>query len=218
MAGPAPVPRLHVLVDPGSTPELKRFVADVAAGGAQVLHLRARGAPAGRLAAWVAEARAAVRPGTAGLAVVVNDRADVALVAGADGVHLPEEGLPPAAVRRLVAVAGTRRPFWIGRSVHGVREAAASEGADFLFFGHVYPTPSKPGVPPRGVAALAAVVRASPCPVVAIGGIEPGRVPEVLEAGAWGVAVQSGVTAPGGPAEAVGRLWAALQAVLGERG
>jgi thiamine-phosphate diphosphorylase len=118
--------------------------------------------------------------------VVVNDRLDVALAAPAHGVHLRGDGPPAMRVRAL-----TPRGFLVGRSVHAAEEAreiVAQGGLDYLIFGAVFPTVSKPGGTAAGVGALAGVVRAVPCPVLAIGGMTVERIPEVGRAGVAGVA------------------------------
>ena len=111
--------------------------------------------------------------------LVINDRVDIALAAGADGVHLPARGLPVAAARTLV---GDR---WIGVSTHTRDEAlaAARGGADYVVFGPVWPTKGKG--PPLGIDALAEVVRAcAPVPVFALGGVDADRAPAVVAVGA----------------------------------
>jgi thiamine-phosphate pyrophosphorylase len=118
---------------------------------------------------------------------VVNDRLDIALIAGADGVHLP--GYAPGC-RRVRRAAPTG--FLIGRSVHSLQEARAVEaegGCDYLVFGTVFPSVSKPaGHTIAGVSALAEVCAAVTLPVVAIGGITLARLPDVVRAGAAGIA------------------------------
>jgi thiamine-phosphate pyrophosphorylase len=111
--------------------------------------------------------------------VLVNDRLDIALAAGLDGVHLPAAGLPVAAVRPHLRVVGV--------SVHSVEEAAAAEqaGADFVVFGPVFETPGKT---PAGIAALREVVLAMKIPVLGIGGINMTNMNTVLETGAAGIA------------------------------
>ena len=117
---------------------------------------------------------------------LVNERADVALAVGADGVHLPEHSLPGRAVREMVVEACI-----VGRSVHSVEAAvrAEAEGADFVEVGAVYETASKPGAAPAGVELVRAVAEAVHVPVVAVGGITAEKVAEVVEAGADGIAV-----------------------------
>jgi len=126
------------------------------------------------------------RLGDAPARLVVNDRVDVALAAEADGVHLKSDSIPTALVRRHVPAA-----FLVGRSVHAIDEAraAAAEGADYVIFGTVFPSGSKPrGHQTAGLAALAEVSRAVGIPVLAIGGISLNTVATAAEAGAGGVA------------------------------
>jgi len=135
-----------------------------------------------------------------GARLLINDRADVALAVGADGVQRTHDSLPVEALRRIGPP-----PFLIAASVHSEAEAreAAMAGADLLVFGPVYETPSKRAYgPPQGLAALRGVVAAVDRPVIAIGGINPARVTEVLAAGAAGVAVISAILAASRPADA----------------
>jgi thiamine-phosphate pyrophosphorylase len=117
--------------------------------------------------------------------VVVSARADLALAAGAAGVHLPELDLPVAAARRLL---GPDR--LVGRSVHSVDAAVQAEGqgADYVVFGSVFASPSHPGRAMAGLAALERVAAAVRIPVLAIGGVDAGRVEACLAAGAAGFA------------------------------
>jgi thiamine-phosphate pyrophosphorylase len=140
---------------------------------------------------------------------LVNDRLDVALAVGADGVHLPAAGLPPSVARALL---GPER--LVGVSTHSAAEAeaAAAEGADLVFLGPIYDTPSKrPFGPPRGLAELAAACQRSRRPVIAIGGMTPPRVEEVRQAGAAGVAVIRSLLEAGDPALATKALLAACE-------
>jgi thiamine-phosphate pyrophosphorylase len=139
--------------------------------------------------------------------LLVNDRVDVALAVEADGVHLPEAGLPPAAARRLV---GPDR--LVGVSTHSAEslDAAQAGGADFVFFGPVYDTPHKRAWgAPQGTAALAAACRRARVPVLAIGGVTAERVPELADAGAAGVAVIRALLDAADPAAATWKLLAA---------
>ena len=131
---------------------------------------------------------AAAVPGAASR-LVVNDRLDLALAAGAAGVHLPGASVPPSIVRTI-----TPADFLVGTSVHSVDEARRIEGAggcDYLIFGTVFPSASKPGTPAAGVAALGEVCRAVALPVLAIGGITVANAREAAAAGAAGVAAIS---------------------------
>jgi len=119
------------------------------------------------------------------LPVLVRGRPDLALAAGAAGVNLPEDDITIAGARSLLGPARL-----VGRSVHSLASAsrAAAEGADFVIFGPVFPTPTHPGSPGLGLAALGEVVRAIAIPVVAIGGVDGARSAECLAAGAAGYA------------------------------
>jgi len=151
-------------------------------------------------AAALLELAARVRRATASTAVrmVINDRVDVALAGSADGVHLPAAAPSCARVRTIVPDG-----FLIGRSVHSDIEAIAAEagGCDYLVFGTVYQSRSKPaGHSVAGLDALARVCRSVRLPVLAIGGITVERVPEVVQAGAAGIA-GIGLFAAGAQAE-----------------
>jgi thiamine-phosphate pyrophosphorylase len=137
----------------------------------------------------------------------INDRLDVALAVGADGVHLAGKSLPVGSACRLA-----EGRLVVGRSVHSVEEAreAAAEGADYVTFGHVFPTHSKPGSPPRGPEHLAEVVAAVDVPVLAIGGINLGNLEAVLATGCAGVAVISAILSAADPEQAARDLRHAL--------
>lgn len=164
---------------------LVRATARAARAGATMIQIRERGLADGELLDLAI--RIVKESASVGVKVVVNDRVDVALAAGADGVHLPARGAPPDRVRPIVPPG-----FLIGRSVHDEAEAvaAARTGAcDYLIFGSVFATASKPtGHRAAGVEALARACRAVSLPVIAIGGIVPARAAEVREAGAAGIA------------------------------
>ena len=127
--------------------------------------------------------------------ILVNERFDVALAAGAAGAHLRSSSVPAPVIRRHLPPG-----FLVGRSVHGVGEAAraaAEGGVDYLTLGTVYASASKPGVPPCGVGALAAAVRTARLPVLAIGGVTVDNTREVLAAGAAGAAAIGLFAEPG---------------------
>ena len=115
--------------------------------------------------------------------IVVNDRLDLAVACGAHGVHLKSDSYP-ATRARAIAPAG----FLIGRSVHSAEDAIRANGADYVIFGAVFPTSSKPGQTPAGLAALGETVRATPLPVLAIGGVTVETAGPVARTGAAGVA------------------------------
>jgi thiamine-phosphate pyrophosphorylase len=188
---------------------LERWLDLAIGAGADVVQIRERDLEAGAQKALAARVAARAR----GTLVVVNDRADVALAARVDGVHLRGDGPPIDRVRRLGG-----RDWLVGRSVHTTEEAARHNGADYLVFGTVFPGGSKPeGAPVAGLEGLrAAVTAAAGTPVIAIGGITPARAASCAVAGAVGVA-GIGVFLPEGRApDALGpvRAVAALRAAF----
>jgi thiamine-phosphate pyrophosphorylase len=160
---------------------LAGLAAAAAAAGVDFVQLREKDLSAAALLAAASELVAAVR-GTP-TRILVNARPDIARLAGAHGVQLPEQGLPPAEVK--VAFPS----LLLGVSCHSLSAArrAAEEGADFVLFGPVFGTPGKEGRA-SGVRALAEVVEGVPVPVHAIGGIEVANVAEVWRTGCAGVA------------------------------
>jgi len=123
--------------------------------------------------------------------VLVNDRLDVALSEHAGGVHLGETSLPLPEAQRLVKAQDQRLDFLMGISCHSLEAArsAASGGADYLFFGPIFPTPSKEAFgAPHGLERLGEVCRAVAIPVLAIGGITLANASACLAAGASGIA------------------------------
>ena len=181
-------------------------------GGARVVQLRVKDTPSGQVLA-LAKALVALAAGRA--LVIVNDRADLAVLAGADGVHVGEEDLPVAAAR---AVVGADR--LVGRSTRTLAdaEAALRDGADHVGFGPVFATGSKAiEAPPRGLAMLGEVARALPAPVVAIGGIDLATIGEVAAAGAAAAAVIGGIFGGGEPRERAAALALAFEAGRGSR-
>jgi thiamine-phosphate pyrophosphorylase len=162
-------------------------VADLARGGARIVQLRAKGASDRVLFALAREAQSAAR--AAGVLFVVNDRPDVALMVGADGVHLGQDDLPPTEARRLLGPDAV-----IGWSTHSLEqlERAAAEPVDYLAFGPVFPTVTKRDPDPVvGPDLLRAARALTARPLVAIGGIDASRAALAIAAGADGVAVIS---------------------------
>jgi len=181
--------------------------ARAVAGGAGVVQVRVKDAPAGDILRLARETVALVR-GRA--LVLVNDRADLALLAGADGVHVGDEDLPVPDARRLLG-----SELLVGRTTRTLEEARAAiaEGADHVGFGPIFTTATKAlAVPPRGVAMLREVCAALGAPVVAIGGIGKDTIGEVAAAGAACAAVVGAIFAGGDPEENARRLAAAFEA------
>jgi thiamine-phosphate diphosphorylase len=146
-----------------------------------LIQLRERDLPAAQLAALAVDLLAIIAG--SGTKLVINDRLDVALASGADGVHLRGDSISVPAARRLAPP-----PLLIGRSVHAASESPAAAGADYLIAGTVFPSPSKPGLEGVGVHGLRAIVQVVSLPVLAIGGVTAERAREVAETGAAGIA------------------------------
>jgi thiamine-phosphate pyrophosphorylase len=157
----------------------------------------------------LAAARALVAVTTAhGAPLYVNDRVDVALIAGAQGVHLPARGLPPKPARRVVTRTGDR-PFTVGVSTHSLEDAvmAARDGADYVVFGPIWATPGKGA--PVGVEALRTVVASVSIPVYALGGVTADNAVHCRAAGAR-LACIGAVLGASDPAAGARRLAAVL--------
>ncbi|HEY7433493.1 MAG TPA: thiamine phosphate synthase [Methylomirabilota bacterium] len=190
---------LYLITDRATSPRPPAdVVEECLAAGLRAVQLREKDLEARELLALADTLREATRHH--GARLIVNDRADVALAARADGVQRTHASLPVSALRAI-----TPPGFLVGASVHSEAEArdAAAQGADFIVFGPVYDTPSKRRYgPPQGLAALEAVARAVDRPVLAVGGLTPERVAEALAAGAAGVAVIGAIYGAARPADA----------------
>ncbi len=191
-----PLPRLHAVTNDDilTRPDFLERASTIVRAGPVALHVRGRTTHARRLA------EIATRLVAAGAFVVINDRVDVALGTAAAGIHAPETGLPTAAIRGLVGTT-----LYVGRSTHSPRAArvALDGGADYVFLGPIWPTPTHPETPPLGPTALTAAERPR---VLAIGGVSEERVAPSLAAGAWGVAVVTALwhaADPGAAAQAL---------------
>jgi len=174
------------------------IVEECLGAGLRAVQLREKDVAVRDLLALAKELRESTRRHAARL--VINDRADVALAAGADGVQRTHTSLPVSALRAISPPG-----FLIGASTHSLAEARQAEaaGADFVVFGPVYDTPSKRAFgAPQGLGALEAVAGAVSRPVIAVGGITPDRVREVVAAGAAGVAVIRAIYGAARPADA----------------
>lgn len=202
--GGPPLPWVCLVTDqaacPGGYTGLERAVAGALEGGVNLVQLRDRNLPAGELYELGRRLRRLTRE--AGAALVVNDRADVALAVGADGVHLGEAGLPVGVARDLL---GERL---VGRSVHALPGAVEAEavGADYLVVGTIFPSESHPGGPAAGPCLVKRIRQRTRAPLVGIGGITAENASQVIAAGASGVAVIRAILADPFPQQAARRL------------
>ena len=199
-----------MLVTDGRRAHLPLFelIEEAVAGGVDAVYLRDVAPPLKDLASLVRGVQQ--RAGDRAM-VLVNGAPAVARACGT-GLHLRERETDIFAARSLL-LPGTL----VGRSVHSVEAAIASAGADYVLAGHVYPSASKPGLRPLGLAGVTAIVAAAPCPTLAIGGITPERVAEVVLAGAAGVAVIGAIVEADDPRAAAASLCAALNRTLEEK-
>ena len=210
---PSPIGRLHVLTDflfqqRFTHAELARLACR---GGADTVQFRHKGGSPRHRWAGLVPTVGACRD--AGVPCIVDDHLDLALAAGADGVHLGQTDLPLQAAR-----AATDRmsdaELLVGATVSTVQEAAEAEaeGVDYLGFGPVFATRSKFNrTSVRGLVGLRAVADAVSVPVIAIAGLTPDRVGACLDAGAHGVAVMTAVTCAEDPERATAAFRDALE-------
>jgi len=202
-------PRVYLVTDAVPASELPDRVAAALAGlppAVAAVQLRAKDRGGKDMLALARALRGVAR--AAGQWLMVNDRLDVAVAAGADGVHLPSRGIPAADARRLLGPGAI-----IGASCHSVAEVrcARDGGADFATFGPVFDTPSKRAWgPPVGLDALREAARLG-LPLVALGGVDPSNAASTVAAGAAGVAAIRAWLGAADAAGAVRRLLAATR-------
>jgi len=199
--------RLYAITPDKEPAAILDLVGAVLRGGADVVQLRHKILARGELLALAKEVGRLVHD--AGRVFIVNDHLDLALLAGADGVHLGGDDLPVEAARR---VAG--RGFLIGASVNTpeLARAAVAAGADYLGAGPAFVTGVKPDKAVIGPAGVARVVEAVAVPVFAIGGIEPGNVSRLVAAGVRRACLIRGLAEAADPEAATRELKAALAA------
>ncbi len=216
------IPRLHVVTDDEilARPDFETRAREVCesleirksgdgsvVGVSVAFHIRGPRTTGRRLTRL---ARSLCEPAAAsGISLLVNDRLDVTLAVGAAGVHLGTRSMPPWEARRLLGAGRL-----LGVSVHSASEAAeaAESGADYLFVGMLFETPSHPGVAPKGPEFLGSVASRVALPLVGIGGVTPERASEVLACGGHGVAAIRGIWDAPSPPDAVQAYLDAVEA------
>ncbi|MBM4262848.1 MAG: thiamine phosphate synthase [Deltaproteobacteria bacterium] len=187
---PLVLPPLYAMLDPEQIKSRapQEVLAELLEGGAKIVQLRAKAMPPREvlgLAKMVREATQRYRS-----TFIMNDRTDIAIACGADGVHLGQEDLPLHAARKLIPNK------IIGISTHDLAQAKEAEhnGADYIGFGPMFGTQTKDtGYPARGLAMLKAIRAAVNLPIVAIGGINETNVSQVWQAGADSAAIISDI-------------------------
>lgn len=195
-----PLPRLLLITDRTVCPDLLPVITAALEGGVRHILLREKGLSAGPLTRL---AKALLAKTVAyGAYLLIHDRLDVALAVGADGLHLPEDGLETSEARRLLApLPGGGL---LGRSAHSVASAcqALEGGADFVTLSPLFVTRSHPGMPALGLASFRAMRADIPGPVLALGGIQLDNVSDALQTGAEGVALIRGILDAPNPRQA----------------
>ena len=205
-------PSLYVILDRAVARgrDLVELLDAAVAGGCRLVQLREKEWPSGRLLPLAERLRARCR--AAGATFIVNDRVDLALAVGADGVHLGQDDLPAKAARPLL-----RPGMILGISTHSVAQARAAQadGADYVAVGSMFATGSKAEFELVGTDLLRKLRGEIRVPLIGIGGITHDNVREVIAAGADGVAVISAVCAADDPRAAAERFVALIRGARG---
>ena len=205
-------PSLYVVLDRAAAGgrELVDILDAALAGGSRMIQLSEREWPSGRVLPVAERLRA--RCAAAGATFIVNDRVDLAVAVGADGVHVGQEDLPARAARPLL-----RPGMILGVSTHSVAQARAAQadGADYVAVGSMFPTRSKAEFELVGPDLLRKLRGEIRVPLIGIGGITHANVAQVIEAGADGVAVISAVCAAENPRASAERFLALIRAARG---
>lgn len=187
---------LHIISTGQQPPETLAAIAEQIIDHIDALHLREKSWSDHQLIEFIKRLRSkGIPPGK----IIVNHRAAIAHIMNTQGVQLTHNSMDTARVRHAYP------SLHIGRSVHSAIEArdAGNLGANYLIFGHVFATRSKPDLPPKGLTELRNVVQQVHIPVLAIGGIIPENTRDIMKTGAGGIAVLSGVLLNDDPLEKV---------------
>jgi len=181
---------------------IEEIVRQAISGGVTTIQLREKEAPSGEFFKIASSLRALTRK--AGVTFIVNDRIDIVLAAGADGVHVGQEDLPAERARELL---GDNRILGVTAANEEEALAAAAGGADYIGCNAVFSTPTKTDTgPAMGLNGLERLVNCVDIPVVAIGGINAGNAGDVLSTGVTGIAVVSAIISADDPALAAREL------------
>ncbi|MEP6810680.1 MAG: thiamine phosphate synthase [Chthoniobacterales bacterium] len=182
--------RLYGILDLGyvQPAEALAMAERLLAGGVDILQLRAKRQSAAEIAELAERLHSLTR--AAGVPLIINDYPEIARAIGAEGVHVGQDDLSLAAVRAVMGREGV-----VGRSTHSLAQArtAVAEGADYIGFGPLFATPTKPDYAAIGLDEIAAVHAAVSVPIFCIGGIKLENLPGVIAAGARRVVIVSGL-------------------------
>ena len=190
--------RLYAILDLGYVEMLAapRILEALGRGGIDLIQLRAKNLSTGEIEEFAAELHSTTT--RLGLPLIINDHPEIARNVRAEGVHLGQDDMSIADARKIVGAACA-----VGKSTHSLDQAirAFYEGADYIGFGPLFATPTKPDYPPIGLNEIGRVHDAVRIPIFCIGGIKLDNLPEVIEAGARRVAIVSGLLQAPDPAE-----------------
>jgi thiamine-phosphate pyrophosphorylase len=206
-------PPLYAIVDAGLTAEPVAFAQGLAEVGAKLIQLRDKRSSARRIYAQAQEMARLLVP--QGVQFIVNDRADIAAMVGASGVHVGQDDLPVEDARKIC-----RPPCWVGVSTHNVNQLreAALTSADYIAVGPIFPTVTKENPDPVvGLELLREARKLTAKPLIAIGGITVGNAADVYSAGADSVAVIADLALARDPAEQARKFLAIAESVLSAR-
>lgn len=199
---------LYAILDTGSSdparwPELTRQLID---GGAGILQIRAKAASCDQIARWADAVLPLAK--AAGVPLIINDYPHLVPQIGADGCHIGQDGGALAAAR---AAAGPGA--LVGRSTHSLEQARAAqaEGADYIGFGPIFPTPTKPGRPAIGPESIPAMAREIAIPAFCIGGLTPDHLPHLIQLGLQRAVIVSALLTAPDPTAAARRAMGFLQ-------
>lgn len=183
--------RLYAILDLGyvAPEDALRVAGELLRGGADVLQLRAKNEPVDQVRELATKLHRLTH--AAGIPLIINDHPEIARDLPMEGLHLGQDDLPLAAAREIVG----RTDCWFGKSTHSVAQAVAAqaEGADYLGFGPLFATPTKPDYAPIGTDDIRRVHELVRLPIFCIGGIKQGNLPRVLAAGAKRAVIVSGL-------------------------
>jgi len=202
--------RLYLVTDASDlTRDYAPFLADVIEAGVGMVQLRDKSLSDKELIAAARIFAQACRDN--GALFIVNDRVDVALLCGADGVHLGQDDAPPDDVRHIAG-----KDFIIGLSTHTPEQvdAANKTSADYIGVGPIHETPTKPGRPAVGLDLVRYAARAAQKPFFAIGGIDAANAAEVIDAGAQSISVLRAISNAADPVAATREIVNAMTRVV----
>jgi len=197
--------RLYLIMDAATRTPPERFLAAAIAGGVDMVQLREKKLDDGALLAYARRCASVCRQH--GVPFIVNDRADIAIAAGADGVHVGQDDIPVADAKMLLGPGSI-----VGVSTHDARQIDAASDADYLGVGPIFETPTKPGRPAVGADLVRYAAAHAKAPFFAIGGLDPSNVAEVIAAGGRGISVYRWIARADDPARAAREMIAAMDA------